>query len=168
MADPMGAPRQSRRDAWDPRDCVLRYREFRDKAREACTGFPDRHITGDFFGIFVFAHIRMPASWGKKKRALMAGQIHRQKPDEDNILKGVKDAIFAKDEGVSGGTCWKFWAYDDDTPRLDVFLLGFPTVAAGSVPAPEDEEDTMEPCPPTPAAGPVSAPSAPEGQPRTR
>jgi Holliday junction resolvase RusA-like endonuclease len=40
--------------------------------------------------VFRFA---MPASWSKKKREQMRGELHAQKPDIDNLLKAVMDAM---------------------------------------------------------------------------
>lgn len=35
----------------------------------------------------------MPASWSMKRRAAMLGAFHTQKPDLDNLAKGIMDAL---------------------------------------------------------------------------
>lgn len=53
------------------------------------------------------------ASWSKKRRAEALGQYHTQKPDADNILKAVKDALnriaWADDSQVAETICRKLW-----------------------------------------------------------
>lgn len=58
--------------------------------------------------------IPMPDSWSEKKKRTMDGQRHTQKPDRDNLEKGVCDAlnkIVWKDDGqVCDGRTSKFWS----------------------------------------------------------
>jgi len=42
----------------------------------------------------------MPASWSKKKRALMNETPHQAKPDIDNMLKAVFDSLLTDDSGI--------------------------------------------------------------------
>jgi Holliday junction resolvase RusA-like endonuclease len=61
--------------------------------------------------------IPMPKSWSKKKRALMAGTPHTSKPDLDNLLKTVKDALNGvvwPDDGqiAKFGLVAKYWSHD--------------------------------------------------------
>jgi len=60
-----------------------------------------------------------PASWSKKKRAAQVGGPHCQKPDGDNILKAVKDAlnrIAWRDDGqVFDARVSKAWGDRDET-----------------------------------------------------
>lgn len=37
---PVGKPRQTQRDKWAERDCVLRYRAWADRARRICQPLP--------------------------------------------------------------------------------------------------------------------------------
>jgi Holliday junction resolvase RusA-like endonuclease len=46
----------------------------------------------------VHCWFEMPKSWSKKKRAESQGALHDGKPDSDNVLKAVKDAL--TDAGV--------------------------------------------------------------------
>ncbi len=124
-------------DAWKQRPPVLKYFAWCDKAVEAAnpTGKIDvngRRVKIDpkehgIIGFWAFAHIRMPQSWSKKKKAAMAGKLCDQKPDCSNIQKAVEDAIFTEDKWLHcPGVPNKFWAHEDEDPRLDVFLLMVP------------------------------------------
>ncbi len=104
--DPIGAPRQTRRDAWKPSAAVQRYRAWKDAFRPAC------EAAGWALGpeLVVEFLVEMPKSWSKKKRAEMVGQPHQQKPDLDNCCKSVMDA-FGKDDGfVHTINARKTWA----------------------------------------------------------
>ncbi len=65
--------------------------------------------------------IPMPDSWSEKKKKKMDGTRHTQKPDRDNIEKGVCDSlnkIVWKDDGqVCDGRTRKFWSR---TGRLEI------------------------------------------------
>ncbi len=92
--EPMGAPRQSRKDAWDPRPVVVRYRAWKDALRASCAA--NGWVLGGVLSAVFY--IPMPPSWSKKKRAEMSGMPHQQKPDIDNCAKAVMDS-FNKDDG---------------------------------------------------------------------
>jgi Holliday junction resolvase RusA-like endonuclease len=51
----------------------------------------------------------MPESWSRKKRALYDGQPHQQKPDLDNLVKAVLDAIYGDDSGIWDTHSQKRW-----------------------------------------------------------
>ena len=51
----------------------------------------------------------MPASWSKRRRAAMAGAWCMTKPDADNIVGAVMDALFEDDAAVVSVTCRKVW-----------------------------------------------------------
>ena len=46
----------------------------------------------------VHCRFAMPNSWSRKKRCEMQGTLHDSKPDADNVVKAVKDAL--TDAGV--------------------------------------------------------------------
>jgi len=54
----------------------------------------------------------MPGSWSKKKRALMDGKPHMQKPDWDNLGKAISDAIYKDDSGIYDIWITKFWGFE--------------------------------------------------------
>lgn len=99
---PMGKPRMTRADKWKKRDVVLRYRAFCDEVRLNGLVMPEAggHIT------FV---IPMPASWSLKKRAAMSGRAHQQKPDVDNMIKALMDALFTDDAHIWDVRVTKRW-----------------------------------------------------------
>jgi len=100
--DPTPKPRMTQSDKWKKRDCVMRYRLFADLVRSKniwfCSG---SHI---IFGI------RMPQSWSKIKQKSMDGKPHKQRPDIDNLLKSLMDAVFLKDEHIYEINVKKVWA----------------------------------------------------------
>ena len=90
---PVGKPRMTRRDKWlnPPRPAVAKYRAFADECRRQEVWIPNDggHVT------FI---LPMPASWSQKKKMLMVGARHQQKPDVDNLLKALLDAVFPDDD----------------------------------------------------------------------
>lgn len=52
----------------------------------------------------------MPQSWSKKEKELHDGKPHQQKPDIDNYLKALMDALCVTDEYVYDVHCSKYWA----------------------------------------------------------
>jgi Holliday junction resolvase RusA-like endonuclease len=54
-------------------------------------------------------YIPMPKTWSKKKRALMHGKLHMQKPDIDNLMKAVFDSMMSEDKGIAHFEAVKFW-----------------------------------------------------------
>lgn len=116
--EPMGAPRQSRRDAWNPRPCVVRYREWKDKARASAPA----GMRTDPLEVRVIAYLAMPASWSKRKRAAMQGQFHRVKPDGDNVFKGVADALWEQDSCIAISRVEKRWCETGES-RVEVEVI---------------------------------------------
>ncbi len=113
--NPVPKPRQSQRDKWKPRPCVLRYRAYADKLREhvgivECTGI-----------VNWVAYFGMAKSWSKKKKLEHIGEPHQQKPDRDNIDKGILDALFPDDSHVWSGSMQKYWD-DGNGPRLELWI----------------------------------------------
>lgn len=96
LVTPMAAPRQSRRDKWDPSPPVVRYRAFCDELaiRARAAGWqPGERLH------LVF-HLPMPRSWSVKRRRAMIGQPHQQKPDVDNLTKAICDCLLEDDAHV--------------------------------------------------------------------
>lgn len=59
--------------------------------------------------IRVFAEFEPPKSYSKKKRAAMIGKYHMNKPDGDNILKAVQDALNG-------------YAFTDDAQIVEIYV----------------------------------------------
>lgn len=61
----------------------------------------------------------VPKSWSKKKAAELIHRPHTQKPDGDNLLKTVKDALnriaWADDGQVFDARVRKYWGLSDQT-----------------------------------------------------
>lgn len=109
--NPMGKPRMTRRDKWlnPPRPEILKHRLAKQGMQ--AYALQNRCVLKETFKItFVLA---MPDSWSKKKKAQMDGTAHRQKPDIDNLLKFVMDAMLPDgDECVHEVTAKKRWGYE--------------------------------------------------------
>ena len=52
----------------------------------------------------------MPGSWSKKKKNLMENTAHRQRPDLDNMVKGLIDAVYKEDAIIHTIEASKLWA----------------------------------------------------------
>jgi Holliday junction resolvase RusA-like endonuclease len=112
---PVGKPRQTQRDKWMKRDCVVRYRAWADAARLAAP----KDLPAEPIWVTVWAWLPIPKSLTKTRQRGLKGQNHRQKPDADNILKAVCDALFVKDEVIACKHIEKFWD-DGYGPRVIV------------------------------------------------
>lgn len=99
---PVAKPRMTQQDKWAKRPCVLRYRAFKDKCR--------LHRVPVVSGCTVIFYLPMPESWSERKRTKMLGLPHRQKPDLDNLIKGLWDARVKKDEALDSVHAEKRWS----------------------------------------------------------
>lgn len=96
----------TQRDKWlkPPRPIVQRYFDYRDFLRLVTHNV-------DFPGaLSVEFYLPMPKSWSKRKKEKMEGKPHLQRPDIDNLLKGLLDAIFEEDCAVYSVRAKKFWS----------------------------------------------------------
>ena len=55
------------------------------------------------------AYFTIPVSYSKKKAATIAGEVHRVKPDRDNVDKAILDSLTDQDQRVSDGFLRKRW-----------------------------------------------------------
>lgn len=95
-------PRQTRSDKWQKRPAVMRYRAYADELRLRNVSMPES-------GAHVVFILPMPQSWKPIKRAMMDGRPHQQKPDSDNLLKALMDALKKEDAGVWDVRVSKYW-----------------------------------------------------------
>lgn len=116
--EPMGKPRMTQRDKWMKRPCVMRYRAMADVLKRE---FQDDDLD-DAICLSFECFISMPKSWSKKKKTKMSGQLHRQKPDLDNITKGLYDAILQEDCKVAMGCFKKMWD-DGKGARFEIYWV---------------------------------------------
>jgi Holliday junction resolvase RusA-like endonuclease len=107
---PVPKPRQTQRDKWMKRPCVLRYRAFADKVRLHRVKLPQP--------CSVVFWLPMPKSWDHRKRVGFEGQPHTVKPDLDNLLKALGDAVHAEDSHLWSVAAEKRWT--SGKPRIEV------------------------------------------------
>lgn len=112
---PVPEPRMTRADRWKERPPVMRYFAFRDEIRLCLNGTPEIQEeieTGRCDKLVMDFFLPMPDSWSKKKKANFDGKYHRQKPDIDNLVKALMDALFGQlsDERVAFIVARKFWS----------------------------------------------------------
>ena len=112
---PVPKPRQTRKDKWAKRPCVLRYRAFADECRL-------RGVTVENGDSITFI-LPIPKSWSKGTKAAYGGTPHTQTPDIDNLLKSLLDAVYDDDSHIwKLGAVTKLWGYtgeiliEHDTP----------------------------------------------------
>lgn len=116
---PIGKPRMTQRDKWFARAATAKYWAYAARVR-AAAGLSGKSQTAPLRVDWV-VYLPIPKSWTAKRRAEVAGQPHRQRPDRDNIDKGLLDALFADDSGVAQGVMAKFWD-DGKGPRIILTL----------------------------------------------
>lgn len=95
--DPCPKPRQTRQDTWKKRPAVLRYRAFADQMRAAvdASGF-DLDLV-HHFALSTRFYIPVPPSLSNAEKRRRIGQPHQMKPDIDNLIKAVLDALWDND-----------------------------------------------------------------------
>lgn len=99
---PYAKPRMVSSDRWKKRPAVLKYWAY--KAECIAKGIEPRDEQSIIF------LMPMPKSWSNKKKERMQGQPHRQRPDLDNLLKGLWD-ILPEDSHIASVTACKKWAH---------------------------------------------------------
>ena len=90
---PVAKPRMTQRDKWMKRDVVVRYWEYKDLIK-----LNKVNVSGSWDHIIFW--VPMPKSWPKKKKEEMETLPHKQKPDIDNYLKWLLDAIYDDDSHI--------------------------------------------------------------------
>jgi len=118
--DPIGKPRMTQRDKWQRRTPVMRYRAWADEARrKAPKDLPPAPLK-----VWVIAYFSIPQSWPKKRRLEIQNHYHRSKPDGDNVLKSVCDALFSQDKCIAEKRIEK--RYDDGMgTRVEISVIAF-------------------------------------------
>lgn len=107
--NPTPKPRMTQSDRWNKRPCVMRYWSYKDYLQHEAnkSGF----TLGPAFKMTFY--ISMPATWSKAKKTAMLGKPHQQKPDIDNLVKGVMDSLLPdNDSGVWYQQISKVWALE--------------------------------------------------------
>lgn len=115
--DPMGKPRMTQQDRWKKRPATDRYWEMKSRIKQIAEGAKFVLPESNMHMIF---YIPMADSWSKKRKEEMDGKPHQQKPDGDNILKGIQDALCKDDSYVWDVRITKRWAYKG---RIDIYNI---------------------------------------------
>lgn len=115
----MGKPRMTQRDKWAKREVIQRYWAFKDELniRVKQTEFDADKILQDYYHLKFY--LPMPDSWSEKKKGLMNNQLHRSKPDKDNLEKAFLDCLCPDDSFVADSRVTKFWCYEE-AARIEV------------------------------------------------
>lgn len=103
--EPIGKPRMTRGDAWKKRKCVLEYWAFKDHVNYTKRGF---QLGDRFTALFC---VPFPKTYSKKKCKELFLKAHQEKPDLDNMLKAVLDALKPEDKRASDIRARKVWSY---------------------------------------------------------
>lgn len=111
---PIAKPRQTQSDRWKQREPVVKYRQFADLLRLYAHRAGWREQDG---GYSITARFVLPVPKSKRNPGL-----HRVKPDLDNLIKAVSDALFLRDQQVVRIQAEKI--YDDGNgPRTEITIL---------------------------------------------
>jgi Holliday junction resolvase RusA-like endonuclease len=100
---PVPKPRMTRADKWRRRECCDRYWKYKDELRLA---WGNDEVPDSFHVIFI---IPMPKNWSKKKRVMMYGKPHQNRPDASNLLKAFEDALMKEDSVLWDIRATKIW-----------------------------------------------------------
>nr|WP_262905680.1 RusA family crossover junction endodeoxyribonuclease [Hymenobacter siberiensis] len=84
-------------------------------------------LPADYAGVSADFYLPVPKSWTKKKKAAHYGMLHRSKPDADNYLKAICDAmteakVFTDDGQVAQMVARKWYVLEGEYPRLGFTL----------------------------------------------
>jgi Holliday junction resolvase RusA-like endonuclease len=109
-------PRMTQADSWKKRPIVLRYWEYKDNIKNWAHQ-NNFNLGNEIYAIF---YIAMPKSWSIKKKELMIGKNHQQRPDIDNLLKGLMDALLEEDSHIHTVYSKKVWS---DKAGIEFFDL---------------------------------------------
>lgn len=118
--DPVAKPRMTQRDKWAQRSCVTAYWHFADAFRASAyqAGYRAGQI---ILTVDAVVYLPIPSSWSKARKSKAAGQTHDRKPDSDNFLKAVCDALTSDDSAIWHKQIEKYFD-DGNGPRLEVTL----------------------------------------------
>lgn len=104
----MGKPRMTRKDKWHKRNATDSYWTMKD----ALVAFANRHkftIGNMYHAIYLLPMAEKKSKKWKKEHEY---QLHDQKPDIDNITKGIKDCLLDDDSKVAVEYAVKLWSYE--------------------------------------------------------
>ena len=82
----------------------MRYRAFKDECKLYGMVVPEH-------GCEITFYMPMPKSWSKKKKEAMDNKPHQSRPDIDNLIKSVLDAVYVDDSTVWQISAKKVWSF---------------------------------------------------------
>lgn len=85
---------------------IKRYWDYKDALKFEAARQKFEIPTKEFWAKF---YIPMPKSWSAKKKERMCFVLHESKPDSDNLIKAMFDALRKKDQVISDYRASKFW-----------------------------------------------------------
>ena len=103
-----------------------RTKEYEGRIRRAYvrSGGPDFGEAS--VSVSIVAQFQMPQSWGKKRREKLCGTFCAKKPDTDNVIKSVLDALsgvaYTDDKQVVACSGIKQWA-EHGSMFIDICIL---------------------------------------------
>lgn len=92
----------TQRDTWKKRPSTTKYWNFKDEVKRLGIRLP-------LGGARITFHLPMPKSWKRTKREKMEFRPHQVKPDIDNLVKALLDAIYENDAVVWDLRATKVW-----------------------------------------------------------
>lgn len=93
----------TRSDKWKKRPVVLKYWEWKSSLQNYGINFDSGQVDVIFF-------VPMPKSWTIKKKKKMNGKPHQSRPDIDNFLKALFDAVCDEDSHIHTVCAKKVWS----------------------------------------------------------
>lgn len=97
----------TQRDRWKKRPAVVQYHGFKDNLRLLARA---NKLTLSASGDVIVFLVPMPPSWSERKRDELNLKPHMQRPDLDNYLKALWDALEIEDKHIWGVTAYKLWS----------------------------------------------------------
>lgn len=109
---PVGKPRMTRQDKWMKRPCVLRFRAYEDEMNRQANeiGFVMNPTA-----LYIEFHFKRPKSFTGIRAQMIT---HKNKPDLDNLIKGVQDIFLKNDSSISEIHAKKIWS---DTGKIIIW-----------------------------------------------
>jgi Holliday junction resolvase RusA-like endonuclease len=105
LITPVGKPRMTQRDRWYHRKSVDSYWAFKNQL--VLLTRQKNFVLEDEYGVVFYLPI--PESWSKRKKESMDGCPHQQKPDLDNLIKGIQDCLKVNDAVIYKIEASKYW-----------------------------------------------------------
>jgi Holliday junction resolvase RusA-like endonuclease len=122
--EPMGAVRMTRRGKFTSLK-AQRYLAYKSHLQwQAKQQGKGKFFSSGPLEVFIWFTMPIPDSYSKKKKAGLIGEYHIKKPDTDNLVKGVFDALnkilWQDDNQVSKVTAIKVYG---EIPGIEVEVL---------------------------------------------